>query len=161
MQKLTDRDFLAALVLFLIGTVSLAREGSDLMNWIFPRLATYFVLFVAAVLAARVVFAEAINRAPDIIGLSAEDRLVIVDVFLFLSIVLGYLLVMYGLGFWLASFLMLSLASIYLTLEKTRKNIGLAVVVPLGTCIVAYIIFQQGYLFYVPLPEARWWAGFR
>jgi len=158
MQKLMDRDFLAALVLFFIGTVSLAKEGTDLTNWVFPRLATYLILIAAAVLVARVVFSTFVKRAPDIISMSAQDRIVFVDVLLFLLIALGYLLVMYGLGFWLSSFLMLSLTSIYLTLDKTRKNIALAVVVPLGTCILAYFIFLH--VFYVPLPEARWWEGF-
>ena len=159
MQKLMDRDLLSALVLFFIGTVSLAAEGNDLMNWVFPRLATYFILIVATILAVRVAFTELVKRAPDVISLSAEDRIVIVDVLVFLLIVLGYLFVMYGLGFWLASFVMLSLATIYLTLEKTRTNLGIAVIVPLGTCIVAYIIFLH--VFYVPLPEAGWWKGFR
>jgi hypothetical protein len=62
-------------------------------------------------------------------------------VFTFLWIALGYLLVTHGLKFWLSSFLMLSLASIYLTLEKTRHNLGLAIVVPLATCVVAYVVF--------------------
>jgi uncharacterized BrkB/YihY/UPF0761 family membrane protein len=159
MQRLTDRDFLSALVLFLIGSVALYKEGDDLMNWVFPRLATYFVLFAAAVMAARVIFADTDKRVSEIIRVSAEDRLVALDVFVFLVIVFGYLLVMYGLGFWLASFLMLAVASIYLTLDKTRKNIVLAIVVPLGICIAAYIIFLH--VFYVPVPEARWWAGFR
>ncbi len=157
MQKLMDRDFLTALVLFFIGTVSLAKAGADLMNWVFPRLATYLILIIAAVLAARVVFAAIVKRAPDIISMSAEDRIVFVDVVVFLLIALGYLFVMYGLGFWLSSFLMLSLASIYLTLDKTRKNIGLAVVVPLGACVLAYVIFLH--VFYVPLPKATWWPG--
>lgn len=159
MQKLTDRDFLSALVLFIIGIVSLVNEGDDLMNWVFPRLATYFVLFVAAVLAARVIFAQTFSREPDTISMSAEDRLVLVDVVVFLAIVLVYLLVMYGLGFWLASFIMLALASLYMTLDKTRKNVILALIVPLAICIVAYIIFLH--VFYVPLPEAGWWKGFR
>jgi uncharacterized BrkB/YihY/UPF0761 family membrane protein len=159
MQRLTDRDFLSALVLFFIGSVALYKEGDDLMNWVFPRLATYFVLFAGAVMAARVIFADTDKRVSEIIRVSAEDRLVALDVFVFLVIVFGYLLVMYGLGFWLASFLMLAVASIYLTLDKTRKNIVLAIVVPLGICIAAYIIFLH--VFYVPVPEARWWAGFR
>lgn len=159
MQKLKDRDFLSALVLFFIGSVALYKEGDDLMNWVFPRLATYFVLFAAAVMAARVIFTDTDRRVSEIIRVSAEDRLVALDVFVFLVIVFGYLLVMYGLGFWLASFLMLAVASIYLTLDKTRKNIVLAIVVPLGICIAAYIIFLH--VFYVPVPEARWWAGFR
>jgi len=155
MQKLKDRDFLAALILLFIGAVSLAKAGDDLMNWAFPRLATYFILFAAAVLVVRVVFTAVAERAPDIISMSAEDRIVALDVFWFLLISLGYLLVMYGLGFWLASFLMLLLASVYLTLDKTRRNLGLAVVVPLGTCIAAYVVFQH--VFYVPVPLAAWW----
>ena len=159
MQRLTDRDLLSALVLFFIGSVALYKEGDDLMNWVFPRLATYFVLFAGAVMAARVIFTDTDKRVSEIIRVSAEDRLVALDVLVFLVIVFGYLLVMYGLGFWLASFVMLAAASIYLTLDKTRKNIGLAIVVPLGICIAAYIIFLH--VFYVPVPEARWWAGFR
>lgn len=157
MQKIMDRDFLAALVLFSLGTISLSQEGPDIMNWVFPRLATYLILFVATVLVARVIFAAIIKRVPDIIGMSPEDRTAFVDVTAFLLIVLVYLLVMYGLGFWLASLFMLSLTSIYLTLEKTGRNIGLALVVPLGTCITAYVIFMH--VFYVPVPQATWWAG--
>ena len=78
--------------------------------------------------------------------------------FTFLWIALGYLLVTYGLQFWLSSFLMLSLALIYLTtLETTPHNLGLAIVVPLATCVVAYVVFLH--VFYVPVPEAAWWPG--
>ena len=61
-----------------------------------------------------------------------------------------------GLGFWLSSLIMLTLASIYLTLEKTRRNLILAVVVPLAACIVAYFIFIH--VFYVPFPKPTWWG---
>jgi len=155
MQKFLDRDLLAALVLFFIGSVALAQAGKDMMNWAFPLLATYFILLTAAILAVRVVFAAVVERSPDIVRMSAEDRIVALDVLTFSAIALGYLLVMYGLGFWLSSFLMLSLASIYLTQDKTRHNLGLAVAVPLATCIVAYVVFQH--VFYVPVPEATWW----
>jgi Tripartite tricarboxylate transporter TctB family len=158
-EKLKDRDVLSALVLLVIGTIALSNAGDDPRNWIFPRLATYVILAVAAVLLARVVIGAIIARAPDIIPWEPDDRIILVDLVIFGAIVLGYVFVMYGLGFWLASFLMLTLASLYLTQEKTRKNLILAVVVPLAACIVAYIVFLH--IFYVPLPEARWWAGFR
>lgn len=157
MQKLMDRDFLAGLALFFVGTVALAKAGSDPMNWIFPRLATYLILTVAAVLVARVVFAAVVSHVPDIINMNSDDRIAFVDVFLFLLIVLGFFFVMYGLGFWLSSLLMLSLTSIHLTKDRTRRNIGIALVVPLATCVVAYFIFMH--LFYVPVPVATWWAG--
>ena len=157
MQKLLDRDILAALVLFFIGSVALAKAGADIMNWAFPLMAAYFLMFAAAVLVVSAVFAAVAKRAPDIFSMSAEDRTIALDVFTFLLIALGYLLVMYGLGFWLSSFLMLSLVSIYLTQDKTRHSLGLAIVVPLASCVVAYVVFQH--VFYVPVPEASWWPG--
>ena len=158
MQKLMDRDLLSALVLFIIGSIALTNAGTDMMNWAFPLLAAYFVMFAAALLIARVVFAAVAKREPDIINISAEDRIVWLDVFTFLVIALAYLLVLYGLGFWVASFLMLSLVSLYLTQDKTRQNVALAIVVPLAVCVVAYIVFLH--VFYVPLPEATWWGAF-
>jgi len=157
MQKLMDRDLLAGLVLFVIGAIALANAGSDLMNWAFPLMAAYFVMFAAALLVARAVFGAVVQRVPDILSISAEDRTVWLDVFTFLLIALAYLLVLYGLGFWLSSFVMLVLASVWLTQDRTRHNLGLAIVVPLATCVVAYIVFQH--VFYVPVPEAHWWPG--
>jgi hypothetical protein len=156
-QRLVDRDLLCALVLFVIGAVSLSEAGTDVRNWIFPRLATYFILAVAVVLIARVVFAAAIKRVPDIVRWDPEDWINFVDVAMFCAIVLAYMFVMYGFGFWISSFLMLSLTSIYLTLDKTPRNIALAMVVPLAACVLAYVVFLH--VFYVPLPKATWWPG--
>jgi hypothetical protein len=156
-RRVIDRDLVSALVLFFIGGVSLSAMGTDMRNWIFPRVLTYLILIVATVLVARVVLAAVKKRAPDIMRTSREDRGIFVDVLVFCAIVLAYILVVNGLGFWLSSFLMLSLASIYLTPDKTLHNVGLAVVVPLVACVLAYFVFLH--LFYVPLPEATWWPG--
>jgi uncharacterized membrane protein len=133
-RRVIDRDLVSALVLFFIGGVSLSAMGTDMRNWIFPRVLTYLILIVATVLVARVVLAAVKKRAPDIMRTSREDRGIFVDVLVFCAIVLAYILVVNGLGFWLSSFLMLSLASIYLTPDKTLHNVGLAVVVPLEAC---------------------------
>ena len=159
MQRLMDRDFLTALVLFGIGAVFWGDSGEDVKDWGFPLLATWLILGIAAALVMRVVFAAIMKHAPDIVRPTEEDRLAAIDVLVFFLIVLVYMFVMYGLGFWLASLLMLSLASIYLTLEKTRRNIVSALVTPLVTCIVAYFVFLH--VFYVPLPQATWWSGLR
>jgi uncharacterized membrane protein len=156
-RRVIDRDLVSALVLFFIGGVSLSAMGTDMRNWIFPRVLTYLILIVATVLVARVVLAAVKKRAPDIMRTSREDRGIFVDVLVFCAIVLAYILVVNGLGFWLSSFLMMSLASIYLTPDKTLHNVGLAIVVPLVACVLAYFVFLQ--LFYVPLPEATWWPG--
>jgi Tripartite tricarboxylate transporter TctB family len=156
-RRVVDRDFVSALVLFLIGGVSLSALGTDTRNWLFPRVLTYLILVVATVLVVRVVLAAVMKRAPDILRASREDRGIFIDVVVLCAIVLAYILVVEGLGFWLSSFLMLSLASIYLTPDKTLHNVGLAVVVPLVACVVAYFIFLH--VFYVPLPEATWLPG--
>jgi uncharacterized membrane protein YfcA len=156
-RRVIDRDLVSALVLFVIGGVALSAMGTDMRNWIFPRVTTYLILLVAAVLAGRVVLGTVVKRAPDVMRASREDLGIFVDVLVFCAIVLAYILVVNGLGFWLSSFLMLSLASIYLTPDKTLHNIGLAVVVPLAACALAYVVFLH--LFYVPLPEATWWPG--
>ena len=155
MQKLLDRNILTALVLFIIGSIALTNAGSDVMNWAFPLMAAYFIIFAGVVLFVGAVFATVTDRGLDLIRVGVADRIIWLDVLTFLSIALVYLLVMYGLGFWLSSFLMLSLVSLYLTRDKTRHNIALAIVVPLATCVVAYIVFMH--VFYVPLPEAHWW----
>ncbi len=157
MQRLMDRDFLTALVLLVVGGVALYSAGNDVKNWIFPLLAIYLILGIAVALFARVIIAAILDQAPDLIRLVREDRDIYTDVGVFFLIVLAYMFLMYGLGFWLSSFLMLSLTSLHLTLDKTRRNIGLAVIVPLGTCIAAYFIFLH--VFYVPFPRATWWPG--
>ena len=157
MRRLLDRDLLTALVLLGIGAVFLADGGANLKDWVFPLLATYVVLGIAAALFLLVIFRAIIKRQPDIIRLTLDDRNVYIDVLVFFLIVLAYMFVMYGLGFWLSSLLMLSLTSAYLTLDKTRYNKMLAVIVPLVTCIAAYFIFTH--VFYVPFPEATWWSG--
>ena len=84
-----------------------------------------------AVLVMQVMFRPAMKRLPDVIHLAPEDRIAYFDVLVFCLIVFAYILVMYGLGFWLSSLLMLLLTANYLTLEKARKNVILAMVVPI------------------------------
>ena len=157
MQRLVDRDLLTALVLLFIGGVALFSAGDDVKNWMFPLLATYLIIAIAVALIARVVFAAIMKHVPDIVHLARENRTAFFDVLVFFLIVLAYIFVMSGLGFWLSSLLMLSLTSIYLTLDKTRRNIRIAMVVPLVTCVAAYFVFLR--VFYVPFPKATWWPG--
>ena len=157
MRRLMDRDLVTALVLFGIGAVFSADSGENVKDWIFPLLATYLVLGIAVALFVLAIFRAIKKRHADIIHPTSEDRIAYFDVLVFSLIVLAYVLVMYGLGFWLSSLLMLTLTSVYLTLDKTRKKIGLALVVPLVACVAAYFIFTH--VFYVPFPEATWWPG--
>ena len=157
MRRLLDRDLLTALLLFCIAAVFSADSGDDLKDWIFPLLATYLILGIAVALLVLVISRAIMGRLPDIVRLTSEDRIAYFYVLVFSLIVLAYVFVMFGLGFWLASVLMLILTSTYLTLDKTRMNLGLALVVPLVACVAAYLIFTH--VFYVPFPKATWWPG--
>jgi hypothetical protein len=154
-----DRDLLTALVLFLLGGISLSEAGSDVRNWIFPLLATYLILAIGAFLAFKVLVGAFLHRAPDAIEWGGDDAVVMVDLLVFGAIMLVYMFVMHGLGFWLASFGMLTLASIYMTSDKTPRNLMLAIAVPAIACVLAYLVFLH--IFFVPLPGASWWPGFR
>jgi hypothetical protein len=157
MQRLLNIDLLTALVLFCVSFVFWADPSSDVKDWIFPVMANYLVLGIAVILAARVVFSILLKRIPDSIRLDPENRSAVIDVIVFGLIVLGFMYVMYGLGFWVSGFIMLTLTSIYLTLDKTRRNIRMAIIVPLASCVAAYLIFTH--VFYVPFPEASWLPG--
>jgi hypothetical protein len=157
MQRLNDRDFVTALVLFGIGIFFLSSTGDGVKDWIFPLLAIYLMLGMAVLLLGRFVLGVVQGRAPNIIEGFGKDRMVVVDLLVFGTMVLAYILLMNGIGFWLDSLLMLIAASIYLTKTRTRRSMILAVAVPLATCVLAYVIFLH--VFYVPLPEATWFGS--
>lgn len=160
MHRLMDRDFLSSALLFVIGMVAFSQTGDDSpRDWVLPFLAIYALLAIAAALFVNFLFNSFVRNAPDIVRPIREDVPVYTDVAVFSVIVGCWVLLMYGLGFWLASFFMLSASSFYLTREKTRKNLTVNMVVSLGATVVAFVVFLH--VFYVPVPAATWWAGFR
>ena len=126
MQRLLDRDLVTGLVLLCVYALFIADSSADPKDWIFPILANYVILIIGIVLFARGAFALIVKRLPDVLHITREERLAYTDVLVFFLIVLAYMFIMYGLGFWLSSWLMLSITSIYLTLDKTPRNIRLA-----------------------------------
>lgn len=157
MRRLADKDFLTALVLFGISAIFSVGSSSDPKDWAFPLLANYVLLTIAIILLARAIFSAFLKREPDTVEFSSDDRLSFADVLVFLVIVLAFMFVMFGLGFWPSSLFMLVLTSVYLTAERTRRNMVMAIIVPIGICIAAFIIFTH--LFYVPFPGAGWFEA--
>jgi len=157
MGKILNTDFLTALVLFGVSALFAVGSSSDPKDWAFPLLANYVTLGIAIVFLVRAIYATIAHKVIDAIQITVEDRAAFLNVFIFLVIVLAYMFVMFGLGFWLSSLLMLVLASVYLTVEKTRRNLMLAIVVPIAICIIAFLIFTH--VFYVPFPGAGWFEG--
>lgn len=157
MQKLLDRNLLTALMLFGVSWMFSVGSSSDPKDWAFPLLANYVIVCVAVILLVQFLVSVVRKQVPDLLQFSTEDKASAIDVLVFLLIVLAFMFLMNGLGFWLSSLIMLILVSLYLTLDKTRRSVIMAVIVPFGICITAYLIFT--YVFYVPFPEGDWLPG--
>lgn len=154
MKRFADRDLLTSLMLFGVSALFSVGSSSDPKDWAFPLLANYVVLVIAIVFLARFVISIFLKHVPDFIKMTQADRASVLDVIVFLLIVLAYMFTMFSIGFWPASLIMLILTSLYLTQERTGRNIRLAIIVPICISIVAFLIFTQ--VFYVPFPVASW-----
>lgn len=157
MKRLADRDLVTALMLFGVSALFSVGSSSDPKDWAFPLLANYVVLGIAVAFLAKFIIAVVMKHLPDLITMTSDNWASARDVLVSLLIVLVYLFVMFGIGFWPASLIMLILTSLYLTQERTTRNMRLAIIVPICICIVAFLIFTQ--VFYVPFPEAGWFSG--
>ncbi len=155
MAILRNTDFLTALVLLVIGVIFSSDGGEDIKDWAFPLLATYVVFAASVAFFAKFIFTTMRGRVADLIIFDEDHKLAAKHVFIFLVVVLIYMSIMRTIGFWPTSVVMLLVLSVYLTLEKTRQNMTSAIVAPICTCIIAYLIFTH--VFYVPFPPGTIW----
>jgi hypothetical protein len=157
MKRFVDRDLVTALMLFGVSALFSVGSSSDPKDWAFPLLANYVTLGIALAFLVKFIIAVVMKHRPDLITMTSDNWVSAKDVLVSLMIVLVYLFVMFGLGFWPASLIMLILTSLYLTQERTTRNIRLAIIVPICICILAFLIFTH--VFFVPFPESGWFAG--
>ncbi len=155
MAMIRNNDLLNALVLLVIGVIFSSDGGDDNKDWAFPLLSTYVVFAGAVAFFAKFVFNAMSGRIADLLNFDEDHKLAAKDVFVFLVVVLIYMSVMRAIGFWPTSVVMLLVLSTYLTLEKTRRNMTSAILAPICTCIIAYLIFTH--VFYVPFPPGTIW----
>ena len=157
MKRFADRDLLTAIMLFGVSALFSVGSSSDPKDWAFPLLANYVTLGIAIAFLAKFIVSAVRKHLPDLLAMTADDRASSVDVVVFMVIVLAFLLAMFRLGFWPSALIMLIGASLYLTRERTTRNIRMAIIVPICISIVAFLVFTQ--VFYVPFPEAGWFAS--
>ncbi|MBS29077.1 MAG: hypothetical protein CL566_09195 [Alphaproteobacteria bacterium] len=157
MKRFVDRDLVTALMLFGVSALFSVGSSSDPKDWAFPLLANYVTLGIALAFLVKFIIAVVMKHRPDLITMTSDNWVSAKDVLVSLMTVLVYLFVMFGLGFWPASLIMLILTSLYLTQERTTRNIRLAIIVPICICILAFLIFTH--VFFVPFPESGWFAG--
>lgn len=157
MKRLADRDLLTAIMLFGVSALFSVGSSSDPKDWAFPLLANYATMGIAIAFLAKFIVAAVRKHLPDLLAMTADDKASSVDVIVFMVIVLAFLLAMFRLGFWPSALIMLILTSLYLTRDRTTRNIRMAIIVPVCISIVAFLVFTQ--VFYVPFPESNWFAG--
>ena len=157
MKRFADRDLLTAIMLFGVSALFSVGSSSDPKDWAFPLLANYVTLGIAIAFLAKFIVASVRKHVPDLLVMTADDKASAVDVVVFMVIVLAFLLAMFRLGFWPSALIMLIGASLYLTRERTTRNIRMAIIAPICISIVAFLVFTQ--VFYVPFPESSWFAG--
>lgn len=149
MRKVIDRDLLGALALLVIGAVSISQMGTKTADWAFPRTLTYTIIAIAVAMIARVVFRAIRGLGSDTLTMAGHGQTA-TDVLVFSVVILVYVLLIPALGFWLDSFLMLVITSVYLTTSRNIKSMVIAAVTAAAICALAYFIFLD--VFYIPFP---------
>ena len=154
MQKLLDKNFITALVLFGICWMFSIGSSPDPKDWAFPLLANYSLILIAIILLGRFGLLLISKKQEEFLQFLSADKASAIDVLVFLIIVIAFMFFMHGLGFWFSSLIMLICSSIYLTLDKNLSNLCMAIIVPVCISITAFIVFT--YVFYVPFPATSW-----
>lgn len=144
--RLLNLDLVGALLLCAIGLVSVSQMGEGMRNWVFPRSLTYILFIVAAVLIVTGV-RKYLQQKPAEIVIPAGAGGVIV----FALGAIVYVFLINVLGFWIPSFLVLVVGTLYLSSERGWRAAAIASAIALGTCVGAYVLFTQ--IFYVALPQ--------
>jgi hypothetical protein len=150
-QLIQDSDFVTGLVTFILANIAEQGAGHDVKDWIFPLMAAHtlyacslFFLFKSAIKFFRN------NLETD---LNPGELRPIKDVTVFSVFVFIYLFIMYYLGFYVASLLLIWASIVFFTEEVDIRIIGKALLTAIIACIVAYVVFTH--IFYVPFPKSH------
>ncbi|WP_199434303.1 tripartite tricarboxylate transporter TctB family protein [Qaidamihabitans albus] len=141
-----NADLAGAAVLATLGLVSLSQMGDDIRNWIFPRVLTYTLFAVAVMLVVSGVWKVVQGRPSDLRMPAAAMGVVI-----FAAGAVVYAVSIALVGFWVPSFFMLALASVFLSATRNWRTALVSSVIALAACVGAYLVFTQ--LFFVALPQ--------
>lgn len=140
-----NADLAGAVVLAALGLVSLTQMGDDVRNWIFPRVLTY-TLFAVAVVLVISGGRKVVQGWPSDLRVPAGAT----DVVIFTAGAVVYAVSITWVGFWVPSFLMLALGSIFLSAKRNWRTALVSTVISFAACVAAYLVFTQ--LFFVALP---------
>lgn len=148
-----DSDFVTGLLLFAIATISYSGTGDNMKDWIFPLMASYTLFFISIAFLLKSVFKVLNGKLIVDLTLTREQLPSAINVGFFCFFVLCYLFVLFAVGFWIASPLLLWVSIAYFNPDKSARSFFKSLLISLIACGVAYVVFTH--IFYVPFPQSR------
>ncbi len=145
---------LRAFQLFRLAVV-VAKFGSDIKA-IFNSRGLRSIVY-ATIFLIKSVHKILLKNINNDLKISKEEIPSIINVFVYSIILFFYLVCLFAFGFWPASLLLLWAGILYFRPEKNLNSIMKSLGIALITCLIAYIVFSSGWLFYVPFPKSRIW----
>lgn len=148
-----SEEILAAGVCFVLAGLFQSRTGISgrPLEWVYPQWLLIFIAAVGVILLVRGLlgYGEKYELVPPI--LRGEGR----DVAVFILIAVIYVLLLEPVGFWPTSILMVFVASMILTTERTVRTAAVAAVTAVAIAVIGHLVFRR--IFYIPFPEPPWW----
>lgn len=143
-------ELATAAVLVGLGVIALLSIGSGL-DWAMPRALAVIAFVLGAAIAVRAVLGKQTAAGT---GGRATRSAGTVDLAVFLTASIVYVIAIPLIGLWLVTLAMLTLVSFYLNERKDRAAFTQSVVVAVATCLVGYVVFRH--VLFVPVPSNQW-----
>lgn len=148
-----SEEILAAAVCFVLAGLFQSRTGISgrPLEWVYPQWLLIFIAALGVVLLIRGLlgYGKKYELVPPIARGQGRD----VAVFILIAVV--YVLLLEPVGFWPMSILMVFVASMILTIERTVKVAVVSALTAIAMAVVGHLIFRR--IFYIPFPEPPWW----
>ncbi len=163
LRYIQDSDVAITILLFAVALLSLRGVPDNIwddylyIDWVFPLASAYLLLMIATIFLIKSILKIAQKNTDTDLNIRSEEIPSIIHVFVYAIILFLYLICLYAFGFWPASLLLLWSGILYFRPEKNLNSIVRSFGIALITCIIAYVVFSSGWLFYVPFPKSRIW----
>lgn len=147
-------DLLGGVMMIAFGTFFLINSGEDLRDWIWPRSLAQLLIVLGIALAVKGLVRKRQQVTVPILPVALSGRSALrrgdADVLLFAVATVVYVALMNIIGFWLVTFVVVSVAATLLDPAPTRRKRIIGVVAAALLTLSGYVLFEV--VFYVPFP---------
>ena len=163
LKYMQDSDVAITILLFAIAILSIRGVPDNIwddylyIDWVFPLASSYILFIIASVFLIKSIRKIITKKIDTDLKISKKEVPSIINVLVYAIILFLYLVCLFAFGFWPASLLLLWTGILYFRPEKNLNSIMKSLGIALITCLIAYVVFSSGWLFYVPFPKSRIW----